>query len=159
MCIRDRDKGEPEGEEPHCNYTNYMSQSRHKDIRYYMGFLFSDKSKQERDPWWRIHNLVPAFNNNRKKNVWSSYLKVFDELMSAYEPQTTKTGNIPHVSSIKRKPQPLGSEFKCCCDTVTNIMIHIELQKGKEAMLSEKYSSNNKATVACVLRMSEETSR
>ena len=79
--------------------------------------------------------------------------------MSAYEPQTSKMGNIPHLSFVTRKPQPLGSEFKCCCDTVTNMMIHIELQKGREAMLLEKYASSKKPTVACVLRMSEDTSR
>ena len=38
-------------------------------------------------------------------------------------------------------------------------MIHIELQKGKEAMKAEKYASSKKATCACVLRMCEASSR
>jgi hypothetical protein len=128
-------------------------------MKHYMGFLFSDKSKQNTDPWWRIHKLVDEFNKNRKENVWCSYLKVLDELMSAYQPQTLRTCNLPHLSSVLRKPEPLGSEFKCVADSVTNIMLHIELQKGKEAMKAEKYASSKKATCACVLRMGESTSR
>ena len=67
------------------SYIEYMTQGRHKEKKHYMRYLFDDKSLQNDDPWWRISKLVPEFNNNRNKNVWSSFLKVLDELMSAYE--------------------------------------------------------------------------
>ena len=136
-----------------------MTHARHKQIRSYISFLFSDRSKKESDCWWMISKLIPAFKNNRKEKIWTSYLKVFDESMSAYRPQTLKTGNLPHLSSIMRKPEPLGTEFKVCADTLTSIIVHLEIQKGKHAMHQEKYASTKKATTACVLRMAEATTR
>ena len=79
--------------------------------------------------------------------------------MSASRPQTMKTGNLPHLSSIMRKPEPLGTEFKVCADTVTQVMLYLEIQKGALPMQSEKYACNHKATTACVLRMAEGTAR
>ena len=63
------DKVESEGEEPHIDYSNYMTQARHREIKYYLGYLFADKSLENDAPWWRISKLVPEFNNNRKKTV------------------------------------------------------------------------------------------
>jgi hypothetical protein len=33
---------------------------------------------------------------------------VADESMSAWVPRTSKTGGLPNISFIKRKPEPLG---------------------------------------------------
>ena len=53
--------------------------------------------------------LFNEFKYNRKSTVWSSFYKAFGELMSAYyEIQTLRTGNLPHLSHVKRKPQLLG---------------------------------------------------
>ena len=38
--------------------------------------------------------------------------KVLDESMSALVPRTTATGGLPTISYIRRKPEPLGTEFK-----------------------------------------------
>ena len=79
--------------------------------------------------------------------------------MSAYQPQTLKTGNLPHLSCIMRKPEPLGTEFKVCADTVTHVILHLEIQKGRIPMQDEKYARSKKATTACVLRLAESTTR
>lgn len=61
-------------------------------------------------------------------------IKVLDETMSAYRPRTTKSGTLPYLSFILRKPEPLGTEFKtlatvggfgtftvCQCDLCKNM--------------------------------------
>ena len=58
-----------------------------------------------------------------------------------------------------RKPEPLGTEFKVCADTLTSIIVHLEIQKGKHSMQQEKYISTKKATAACVLRMAAASTR
>jgi len=40
-----------------------------------------------------FRQLISDFNENRKQNVAASTKKVFNESMSAFLPQTTKSGN------------------------------------------------------------------
>ena len=63
--------------------------------------------------------MVDGFNTNRHDWVAASGRKVLDESMSAWRPQTTKTGGLPHLSFILRKPEPLGTEFKTIACAVT----------------------------------------
>jgi len=69
--------------------------------------MFADETRKEDDPWWQIVKAFEDFNANRKRTIAGSNLKTLDELISAYCPQTTKTGNIPHLSFIIRKPESL----------------------------------------------------
>jgi hypothetical protein len=89
-----------------------MTQQRHKDIRTYIPFLFSDNLTKDSDPWWQVSKGIKEYNDNRSRTVLSSFLKVFDESMSAYKPQITKTGTLPHLSCILRKPEPLEHNSK-----------------------------------------------
>ena len=59
-----------------------------------------------------IDHLINGFNNNQKENIAASSTKVCDESMSALKPQLSPTGNLPTISFIMRKPEPLGTEFK-----------------------------------------------
>ena len=67
----------------------------------------ADKAKCE---WWRAKLLIDGFNTTCK-NIAASFLKVGDESMSAIRFWTTSKGNLPHLSFILRKPEPLGTEF------------------------------------------------
>ena len=51
--------------------------------------------------------------------------------MSAFRPQTTKTGNLPHLSFIQRKPEPLGTELKVAMCTELQVMTFLSLCRGK----------------------------
>ncbi len=42
-------------------------------------------------------------------------------------------GGLPHLSYIKRKPKPLGTELKSACEGTMGMCINIEIQKGKIA--------------------------
>ena len=153
-------RSDPEGIEPVVDFTNKnMTKSRHITIKRFMYRLFADKSRKDTDPWWVISPAIKLFNDRRKTHVWSSYLKVFDESMSAYTPQSTKTGNLPHLSCILRKPEPLGSEFKVVADSVTGMLLYLELQRGKKGMDKAKYADTKKATAACCIRLAEGTVR
>ena len=46
--------------------------------------------------------------------------------------RTTKTGDLPNISYVLRKPEPLGTEFKNVVDGMTGNMLWLELQEGKE---------------------------
>ena len=89
------------------------------------------------------------------QNVWLSYLKVFDQSMSPYTPQSTKTGNLPHLSCILRKPEPLRSEFKVVADSATGMLLYLELQHGKKEMEKANYADTKKAAAACCIRLAE----
>ena len=112
---------------------------------------------KDTDPWWQFKAGVDLYNENRKKNVSPSLLKTFDESMSAFRPRTTRYGNLPHLSNIARKPEPLGTEFKVTNSTKIGICLYLEIQRGKEGMQSHKYTDEMKKTAACSMRMAEAT--
>ena len=59
--------------------------------------------------------------------VISSFVKVLDETMSAFRPRSTKTGGLPNLTWLIRKPEPLGTEFKTVCCAITGVMMHMEI--------------------------------
>ena len=80
-----------------------------------------------------------------------------DESMSAIMFRTTSKGNLPHLSYIFRKPEPLGTEFKTVACSVTGELLFIEVQRGKEGMKNSRYKQDIGSTAACTKRMMEET--
>ena len=53
--------------------------------------------------------------------------------MISSRPQTSKTGGLPNISFIKRKPKPLGTELKNGVDSDSGVMICAEIQEGNWA--------------------------
>jgi hypothetical protein len=66
-----------------------------------------------------LSKLIDEFNKNRGKMIAASVIKLLDESMSAWRPRKSKTGGLPNISFILRKPEPLGTEFKsmACSET------------------------------------------
>ena len=89
-----------------------MTKSRFDEIKKAFWILFADETLEGSDDWWRVMAGINGFNENRKRTIMSPNTKVLDETMSAFAPQKTPTGNLPHLSHIPRKPEPLGTEFK-----------------------------------------------
>ena len=77
--------------------------------------------------------------NTACKNIAASFLKVGDESMSAIRFRTTAKGNLPHLSYIFRKPEPLGTKFKTVVCSVTGALLFIKVQRGKEGMKDSRY--------------------
>ena len=102
-----------EGFRRKTNFSQYLTKKRFLEIRKHMSHVFRDDTPQaEGDDWAQIMGGIRGFNENRRRVVKSPKIKVLDETMSAFRPRTTKTGNLPHLSFILRKPEPLGTEFK-----------------------------------------------
>ena len=113
---------------------------------------------KQKNKWWRVGRLVQGFNNNRAKTVAASRVKTLDESMSAFRPQSSKTGNLPNISYILRKPEPLGTELKTVACTGSNgPMLYAEIQEGKDAMKTKPFFHPHGATCACVLRLGKST--
>ena len=131
-----------------------MAEYRFNEIRAWFPYAFQDsQAKEEGDPWFMIRGLVNAYNYVRSLWVAASIVKILDESMSAWRPRTTKTGGLPHISWIQRKPEPLGTEFKTVACSKTGMMLHLEIQEGKDAMGKKEYSSEFGGTAACTFRL------
>jgi hypothetical protein len=113
---------------------------------------FKDVSILSDDNWHQ-----PRDNDNQFQIIASSLSKTMDESMLAFKRWTTMMGNLPHLSFMKCKPEPLGAELKTAADSSrdgTGLMIHLELQERKNAMRSSKeHLSSLDGTAACTLQM------
>ena len=79
--------------------------------------------------------------------VISSFVKVLDEIMSAFWQRTTKTGGLPNLTWLIRKLEPLGIEFKTVSCSITGVMMFMEIQRAKDGMQDIKYNREYGATV------------
>ena len=95
--------------------------------------------------------------NKACSNIAASYLNVGDDSMSTIRFRTMSKGNLPHLSYILCKPEPLGTEFNTFACSVTGALIFIDIQRGKEGMKSIRYHLELGATAACTKRFTEET--
>ena len=105
-----------------------ISITRGKDFRNYwsQGFeLEADKATYE---WWRSKLLIDGFNE-ACKNIAAIYLNVGDDSMSAIHFQAMVKGNLPHLSYIYRKPEPLGTYFKTITCYITGYLLFVEVQR------------------------------
>jgi len=110
-----------------------MKQYQFQQIRDMISNMWASPEEKQNDDWWMITWCITEFNQNRKKQVNASFMKVMDESMSAFHPQTWVTGNLPHLSFILRKPENLGTEFKVMACPITGIILFLEIQKGRES--------------------------
>ena len=115
------------------DYSIFMSQKRFEVLKplFHSSFIdnsISDVGTESYDPYFPIISLLNAFNENRKRTVAASATKVLDESMSAFRPRTDKTGDLPNISFIARKPEPLGTEFKTVACSQSGILLFLELQ-------------------------------
>ena len=139
----------------------FMSRSRFMFIKKHWVSQFQlelDEANKNQNKWWRVGYLVNGFNMNRRETIASSRVKTLDESMSAFKPQTTKTGNLPNISYIMRKPEPLGTELKTVASVESNgPMIYAEIQEGKLGMRNKPFFNSYGATCACTLRLAKGT--
>ena len=146
---------------PKVKAAEYMSFTRFKLIKQYWIKQFEldiDDEQKEKNKWWRMGYLIHGFNENRNRTVAASRVLTLDESMSAFRPQTSKTGNLPNISFILRKPEDLGTELKAVASTSCNgPILHLEVQEGKENMKTKSYFDSYGVSTACTLRMAKQT--
>ena len=103
------------------------------------------------DNFWKICGLIDGFNESRSQ-IASGKEKTADESMSAIRFRTTPKGDLPHYSYIFRKMEPLGTEMKNVACSRLGTMLHLDIQKGMEAMKKSKFQSVLGGTDACMKR-------
>jgi Transposase IS4 len=134
------DRTEPEGYGKKVNVSEIMTENRFKQLRVYFAYHFAEPKSESMDPWWQLRNGINEYNNNRQQNVIASSTKVIDESMSAFRPQTTKTGNLPNLSYVERKPEDLGTEMKVVACSTMGLCLYLEIQEGKMAMREKEFT-------------------
>jgi hypothetical protein len=96
-------------------FDQYMKHYRFKDFRCFLPLAFQcEKLKEKGNPWWQFQWAIDQFNQFRGDRIINSRWVAFDESMSAWHPWTTQTGDLPNISFIKRKPEPLGKLIVAC---------------------------------------------
>ena len=100
--------------------------------------------------------LIDGFNV-ACKNISASYLKVGDESMSVILFWTIEKGDLPKLSYILRKPDPLGKYFNKVACSITGDLLLIEVKRGKEGTNHSNYQKDLGSTADCTKRMSEAT--
>ena len=67
---------------------------------------------------------------------------------------TTPKGDLPRYSFIFRNPEPLGTDMKRVECSRLGTMLHLDIQKGMEAMKKSKFQSVLGGTAVCMKRLS-----
>jgi hypothetical protein len=96
------------------------------------------EDRQSEDPWHPIRWLVDGFNASRKRNCDAGCEIAVDEATWQW-----RSGSIPHLSHVPRKPEPFGLETKNACCADSNVMLHVELQEGKIRMARKRHYRAN----------------
>ena len=99
------------------NFGTYMRYYRFKQFKQFFPLIWQESNQptdiNHSNSWSKFEPAIRTFNDNRRYLITPSSIVAIDESMCAYRPQTTKTGGLPNISYILRKPENLGSEFKC----------------------------------------------
>ena len=79
-----------------------------KEFRKYWPQVFESEADKATYVSWRGKLLIDGLNA-ACKDIAASFLKVGDDSMSEIRFRTTEKGNLPHLSYIFRKSEPLGT--------------------------------------------------
>ena len=81
-----------------------MADYRFRQIKSVYPFAFQHKqAERDGDPWHMILLGLEGFNKSRNDWIAASVMKILDESMSAWCPQSTKTGGLPEKERTERK--------------------------------------------------------
>ena len=123
MWLKGDDDKEAPSIVPPQDVSGFMKYYRFKEFQLFYPSVSEHPLKQtSNDPWWRFVTAVNEFNAHHGDVLGNSNEQTLDEIMCAWHPRTTALGELPNISFLKGKPEPLGSEFKVCscCLTLQN---------------------------------------
>ena len=85
--------------------------TRERDFRKYWPRGFKSDLEKEEDDWCRKRLMIYGFNE-ACSNIAVSYIKAGDDSMSAIRFHIRSKGDLPKLSYIFHKPEPLGIDLK-----------------------------------------------
>ena len=68
------------------DYGKYMKVWRFKELKMYIPKVMEDEGLKETDDWWKFKTRV-NWNEKRKMELYTSFVLVFNESMSAFIPR------------------------------------------------------------------------
>ena len=135
------------------NLFRYISKDRFdRVLRYWSRGPIGCEDTLSDNPWAEVNWVIDGHNEKRRKEFRAGSRLTPDESMVTWT-GSAGPGGIPHLSFIKRKPKPLGAEFKSVCDGSTGICMFLETQEGKVRMARKMFCDTYPATTATTVRM------
>ena len=111
---------------------------RFKEFRTFCPNSFVDLSVKGAVNFWKFCGIIGGFNESCRQ-IASGVGKTADESMRAIRFCTNPKVNLPRYFHIFRDPEPLGKEMKNVACSRLGAMLHLEIQKGKEAMKTSEF--------------------
>jgi len=97
------------------NFGKFMGENQFKEYRKMIAMIWENDEVKDTDPRWEFSSAVEEFNQQWQNLVQPSIWMMEDESMPAWYPRKTKTGGLPNISFIMRKPEPLGTVSPVNC--------------------------------------------
>ena len=121
------------------NRFRYISKDRFdRVLRYWARGPVGCEDTLSENPWAEVNWVIDGHNEKRRKEFRAGSRLTPDESMVTWT-GAAGPGGMPHLSFIKRKPKPLGAEFKSVCDGSTGICLFLETQEGKVRMARKMF--------------------
>ena len=136
-------------------FDSWMKFWRFDEIRQLVKYSKANLDRVPTDAWSMVRDLIEDFNRTRVAMIRQGCVQVLDESMSAYRPRKDKLGGLPNISYVMRKPKPLGTEFKCVCDASTGVMMHLDIQEGRDPMRAKPRAKELGVCTATTMRIGE----
>ena len=100
---------------PPPDFGKHLSRDKFKRIiRYWSRGLKAERDRLRLNPWAQVDSWVKGYNEARLREIRPGTCLTPDEMMLEWKGKAG-FGGLPHLSFIKRKPQPLGTELKSLC--------------------------------------------
>lgn len=115
---------------------------------------FGPRSENQQS-WQVVSPLIAMCNAKWQSSIRPGYKLTVDESMFAWYGRGGSIGGMPTVIKIKRKPKGVGCEIKSIADASTNIMLGMEINEGKDAMIKKKWQKELGAGTATTLRLTK----
>ena len=125
-------------------YVKVMSLKKFESILQYLRF------SSNADPDQQILDFVESLNKNFQSSLAPGFYVTLDESMIKSFHRNLK-GKI----KIIRKPRPIGNEIKNLSDAMSNIVLNLELYKGKEIMSEKDFVKQYGAATATTLQLTQ----
>jgi hypothetical protein len=138
---------------PDPDFGLFLSRERFQKMLRYWARGSSGKCEKLKDnPWEEVDYWMRAFNKCRREELEVGTYVTPDEMMFAWRGKKGH-GGIPHLSFLKRKLIPLGTEPKVGCEGTFGLCMYVKVQKGKVVMTRKQFCRPYKATTACTVRL------
>uniref|UniRef100_A0A7S3F473 PiggyBac transposable element-derived protein domain-containing protein n=1 Tax=Haptolina ericina TaxID=156174 RepID=A0A7S3F473_9EUKA len=143
---------------PPCFGRFGMTQNRFMKLKSKLRFGPSDSASFDANPWCFVETLIDAWKKHMNEVIIPGWLLAPDESMIAWLGKVglNDINKCPHRMFVRRKPEPLGVEIKATGDALSELILFMEIVKGKAEKIKPKYwNKENGATAATTMRLSE----